>query len=316
MHLFKTSPLVALAAVLLASSIQASPVPSSNPVSEYVPLSERIFPEADYIKHEALHKRSSAGYNDWGCRVSAKKPNPIVFVHGLGSNGLENWQYFGPRFALAGYCTFTITYGQYKNIPLLAGLDKMENSAAELSTFVDRVLTQTNSTKVFLVGHSEGSMMPRYYLKYLGGQTKVAKYAAIGSIVYGSSLYNLVPFLTGLGLYDPIKKIVDPLCLSCFQVLQDSPFLKDLNEGGDTVPGVEYHYIVSKYDELVTPYTNGFLKDAATNPLAENIVTQSLCPLNVDGHISQMFSPLAFNSIRAFFDRSLNQNINCLDSVW
>lgn len=73
-----------------------------------------------------------------------------------------------------------------------------------------------------------------------------AKYAAIGSIVYGSSLYNLVPFLTGLGLYDPTKKIVDPLCLACFQVLQDSPFLKDLNEGGDTVPGVEYHYIVSK----------------------------------------------------------------------
>ena len=122
-------------------------------------------------------------------------------------------------------------------------------------------------------------MMPRYYLKYLGGQTKVsryprplvphkrmnvagdyrlifnyasisisttAKYAAIGSIVYGSSFYNLVPFLTSLGLYDPIKKIVVPLCLSCFQVLQDSPFLKDLNEGGDTVPGVEYHYIVSK----------------------------------------------------------------------
>lgn len=77
---------------------------------------------------------------------------------------------------IEGYCTFTITYGQYKNIPLLAGLDKMENSAAELSTFVDRVLTQTNSTKVFLVGHSEGSMMPRYYLKYLAGQTKVGTF--------------------------------------------------------------------------------------------------------------------------------------------
>lgn len=102
MHFFKTSSLVALAAGLLASSIQASPVPTPDPVSEYVPLSERVFPEADYIKHEALHKRSSAGYNDWGCRVSAKNPNPIVFVHGLGSNGLENWQYFGPRFALAG----------------------------------------------------------------------------------------------------------------------------------------------------------------------------------------------------------------------
>jgi hypothetical protein len=79
---------------------------------------------------------------------------------------------------ISGYCTFTITYGQYKNIPLLAGLDKMENSAAQLSTFVDRVLAQSNSTQVFLVGHSEGSMMPRYYLRYLGGQSKVGMFSS------------------------------------------------------------------------------------------------------------------------------------------
>ncbi|KAG0365702.1 hypothetical protein BGX24_003997 [Mortierella sp. AD032] len=282
MHFFKTPTLIALATSFLAVAVHASPAPAT-----YIPLSERVFSEADFIQHEAFEKRSEAGVNDWGCRVSAKKPNPIIFVHGL-----------------------------YKNIPLLAGLDKMENSAAQLSAFVDRVLLSTNSSKVFLVGHSEGSMMPRYYLKYLGGKDKVAKYAAIGSIVYGSSLNNLVPFLTGLGLYDPIKKIVDPLCLSCFQVLQDSPFLKDLNEGGDTVPGVEYHYIVSKYDELVTPYTNGFLKDAAKNTLVKNVVLQDLCALNVDGHISQMYSALAFNSVHAFFDRTRDQKINCLDSVW
>jgi len=82
----------------------------------------------------------------------------------------------GPRFALKGYCTFTITYGQYKNIPLLAGLDKMENSAVELATFVNQVLASTNATKVNLVGHSEGSMMPRYWLKFLGGASKVGKY--------------------------------------------------------------------------------------------------------------------------------------------
>jgi hypothetical protein len=72
----------------------------------------------------------------------------------------------------------------------------------------------------------------------------------------------------------------------------------------------------SRYDELVTPYTNGFLKDVATNPKAANVELQALCPVNVEGHISQMFSALAFNSIRAFFDKSLNQNINCLDSLW
>ncbi|KAG0282246.1 hypothetical protein BGZ96_000663 [Linnemannia gamsii] len=278
MHFFTTISLVTLTVRSLSITAHTSPVTAPaapKVISEYIPLRDRAFPEADYIKHEALHKRSSAGY-----------------------------------------CTFSITYGQYKDIPLLAGLDKMENDAAQFLTFVDRILAQTNSTKVFLLGHSEGSVMPRYYLEYFGGQTKVAKYAAIGSIAYGTSLYSLVPFLTGLGLYDPIKKIVDPLCLSCFQILQDSPFLKDLNEGGDTVPGVAYHFIVSKYDELVTPYTNGFLKDTAINPKATNVELKALCPLNVDGHLSQMFSALAFNSIRAFFDTSRSHNINCLDSIW
>jgi triacylglycerol esterase/lipase EstA (alpha/beta hydrolase family) len=51
----------------------------------------------------------------------------------------------------------------------------MENSAAQLSDFVDKVLLATNSTKVDLVGHSQGSLMPRYYLKFLGGQNKVGK---------------------------------------------------------------------------------------------------------------------------------------------
>ena len=79
----------------------------------------------------------------------------------------------GPGFTSKGYCTFAITYGQYKNIPMFAGLDKMENSAAELATYVDKVLASTGASKVDLVGHSEGSIMPRYYLKFLGGASKV-----------------------------------------------------------------------------------------------------------------------------------------------
>ena len=79
----------------------------------------------------------------------------------------------GPRFAAAGYCTYALTYGQLNGIPLFAGLDKMENSAAELAKFVDEVLASTGASKVDLIGHSEGAIMPRYYLKFLGGASKV-----------------------------------------------------------------------------------------------------------------------------------------------
>ncbi len=38
----------------------------------------------------------------------------------------------------------------------------MERSAPQLAAFVDKVLAATGASKVDLVGHSEGTVMPRY----------------------------------------------------------------------------------------------------------------------------------------------------------
>lgn len=51
----------------------------------------------------------------------------------------------------------------------------MAVSAQDLSNFVDQVLNATGASKVNIFGHSEGSIVPRYYLKFLGGAAKVGK---------------------------------------------------------------------------------------------------------------------------------------------
>ncbi|KAG0343390.1 hypothetical protein BG004_005347 [Podila humilis] len=71
----------------------------------------------------------------------------------------------------------------------------MENSAKQLAVFVEKAATGVN--KVDLVGHSEGSLMPQYYLKYFDGGSKVAKFAAFGTLVHGTTLLSLVPLFTG-----------------------------------------------------------------------------------------------------------------------
>ncbi|EME51337.1 esterase/lipase family protein [Amycolatopsis decaplanina] len=53
----------------------------------------------------------------------------------------------------------------------------MEQSAKELSAFVDEVLGATGVSKVDILGHSEGTLTPSYYVKFLGGASKVDKYA-------------------------------------------------------------------------------------------------------------------------------------------
>ncbi|KAG0237997.1 hypothetical protein BGW41_008262 [Actinomortierella wolfii] len=292
--------------------ISKAPSNAFTPDGQYIPLSERVFTPEDYAAHEALQKRLDLpGVNDWSCKPKPGQP-PVVLVHGLLGNGWDNWLFLAPRFVKKGYCVFSLTYGRYQNIPLFAGLDKMENSAQQLSEFIDKVLKATGSTQVDLVGHSQGSLMPRYYLKNLGGAPKVRKYAAFASIVHGTTLSGLAPFLTSLGLYDPIKGLVDPLCLSCFQFLENSDFLKALNAGGDTVPGVEYRYIISKTDVVVTPYTNGRLRD--NNPKAKTFTLQDWCPLDLNGHVLMMQDGIVFSAIHAFLTPTAPQTIDCFSA--
>ncbi|KAF9424452.1 hypothetical protein BGZ94_008048 [Podila epigama] len=213
------------------SSIQASPI-----------LSPSGQEAAALVKHD----KRALDFNDWSCRPSAEHPRPVILVHGLYSSAIFNWLYMQARFKAKDYCVFALNYGQLSNFPLIYGLDKIENSAQQFSAFVNKVLSATGADKVDLMGHSLGSIMPRYYLKFLGGGPKVHKFVGIGAIQYGTTFLGLVPILSSLGLYDPTNKIVDAGCLSCFQVLVDSPFIRNLNQGGDTVPGVEYLMITSK----------------------------------------------------------------------
>ncbi|KAG0072664.1 hypothetical protein BGZ89_004250 [Linnemannia elongata] len=60
------------------------------------------------------------------------------------------------------------------------------------------------------------------------------KLAALGVMHYGITLPGLTPILKSLGLYDPVK----------------SSILKDMNQGGDTMLGVKYLMIVTKYNRI------------------------------------------------------------------
>ncbi|KAF9952332.1 hypothetical protein BGZ72_006361 [Mortierella alpina] len=267
MHPLKT---LTVAAIALAALVHGSPLPQG--------------PAASHYEHAStVAKRSTAGFNDWDCKPSSAHPRALVLVHGMSGNAVNNWVYMGPRFAAKGYCVFSLSYGQLNRVPIIYGFDKMENSAQQLSDFIDKVLITTNTTQVDILGHSEGSLMPRYYLKRLGGASKVHKFAGIGAVNQGGTLPGLTMLLETLGLYDPVTKIIDPLCHACLQLLQGSAFLKDLNDGGDTVPGVEYLTLVTKYDEAVKPYTNGFLLDK--NPKVQNVVLQDWCALDLSGHL-------------------------------
>ncbi|MDQ3276029.1 MAG: lipase family protein [Actinomycetota bacterium] len=230
------------------------------------------------------------GGNDWNCRPSAQHPNPVVLVHGLGATAETNWVTVSPLLASRGYCVFALTYGQRPPFPQ-GGVIPMEQSAEQLAAFVDAVRAATGAAEVDLVGHSEGTLMPQYYLQFLGGVDEVERYVAV-TPVYEGTLGILTPatsFGDALGVYGPLTDVFGVACGSCPQFVAGSDYLERMHAqpGGAAVPGVTYTTVMTRYDALVIPYTSGRL----TAPNATNIVVQDGCESDFSGHASIITTP-------------------------
>ncbi|WP_432066640.1 esterase/lipase family protein [Streptomyces sp. C10-9-1] len=221
----------------------------------------------------------SRGWNDFSCQPSSAHPRPVVLVHGTLGNKIDNWLVLAPYLVKRGYCVFSLDYGQLPGVPFFHGLGPIEESAAQLDAFVERVRTSTGAAKVDIVGHSQGGMMPRYYLKYLGGASEVNALVGLAPSNHGTTLLGLTRLLPYFpGASDLLDKHTPALAAQ----VAGSDFLTRLNEGGDTVPGVRYTVIATRYDQVVTPYRTQFL----SGPNVRNVLLQDLCPLDFSEHVA------------------------------
>ncbi len=251
------------------------------------------------------------GANDFHCRPSSAHPDPVVLVHGLGATMAENWGYMSPLLAKHGYCVFALTYGLNPLFPFAGGVEPIQTSAPELAAFVTKVLAATGAKKVDLVGHSEGTFMPQYYLKFLGGKAKVKRYVAMAPLYRGTNLLGLATLrdvAAKFGLAKPLIGLVSVFCGSCSQFLAGSPMVHKLTAGGAAVPGVQYTTIPTRYDELVSPYTSGILPAA---PNVTNEVLQDVCPNDVSEHVAEAFDPVVAQIIFNALDPQHAHRVSC-----
>jgi triacylglycerol esterase/lipase EstA (alpha/beta hydrolase family) len=238
----------------------------------------------------------STGWNDYGCRPSAAHPRPVVLVHGTFGNSVDNWLSLAPYLEQRGYCLFSLDYGQLPGVPLLHGLGPIDQSAEQLSVFVDKVLSATGAAEADLVGHSQGGLMPRYYLKFLGGAAKVNALVGIAPDNHGttlSGLTNLLPYFPGA------RDLLSTATPSLADQITGSGFLTRLNTGGDTVPGVHYTVIATEYDEVATPWRSQYL----TGSDVRNVLLQDLCPADLSEHVAiGLFDRVAFHEVANALD--------------
>ncbi|MFF3646425.1 esterase/lipase family protein [Streptomyces sp. NPDC002564] len=222
---------------------------------------------------------TASGWNDYSCKPSAAHPRPVVLVHGTFGNSVDNWLVLAPYLVKRGYCVYSLDYGQLTGVPFFNGLGPIDKSAEQLDTFVDKVLASTGAKKADLVGHSQGGMMPRYYLKFLGGAAKVNALVGLAPDNHGTTLLGLTRLLP---YFPGIEDLLTTNTPALADQIAGSPFLTKLNAGGDTVPGVRYTVIATRYDEVVTPYRTQFLD----GPGVRNVTVQDLCPVDLSEHVA------------------------------
>jgi len=276
MRTIKIALLATTLACALTAAFAANAGATLSVPYEGAALSEGLF-------NETYFPTALRGGNN-GCKPSSAHPYPVVLVHATFADEGSNWVTLAPLLANNGYCVYGFNYGKTILSGLLGsvdGLDNIEGSAEELRSEVNNVLAKTGASKVDLVGHSQGGMMPGYYLRFLGGASKVHTLIGLAPSNHGTTLGGLTelveqfPFAS-LAVNSFLGVIGAP---ALPQQEANSAFVKKLFGSGDTVAGPRYVVIETTHDEVVTPYSNAFLNGAT------NITIQDQCPSDPVGHI-------------------------------
>jgi hypothetical protein len=157
-------------------------------------------------------------------------------------------------------------------------------------------------------------------MRKLGGEKNIRTLTAIAPLFHGTTIRGLTTILKGLNFYDTVATLTDLICPACTQIVEGSPFLQELRTKemqpavvkpapeprGPVEGGVKYLVVMSAKDEVVTPWTSGYLDDVdggEEEGRVKHVVVEDVCEYGVGGpirHLGMMFSPLVFAVVDGF----------------
>ncbi|ONM50466.1 lipase family alpha/beta hydrolase [Nocardia donostiensis] len=246
-----------------------------------------------------------AGANNPAC-VPSGGYEPVLLVHGSGTDAVRSFAAYAPALHAAGHCVFAVNLGRGPALieavsgqagssagagPIGAallgntvwGVADIVEMAGGLGDAVQAVRDRTGAAKVALVGHSTGGTVIRTYLREHGGAA-VSSVVTLGSPYRGTTwagLREIYPDLATLGLTEA-QIAAQVFGLPGRQQAVGSPLLNRLNAVGETVPGVRYTAIASRADTVITPPDTALLTTAEGGN--RNIWLQDGCPGNTADH--------------------------------
>jgi triacylglycerol lipase len=176
--------------------------------------------------------------------ASSLAMDPILFVHGyVESSSL--WKSMIAKFEKDGYPASYLGNYTYNT-----SQSNKVDAEKEVKPRVESLLKATGATKVDIIAHSMGSLNSRWYIKFLGGESKVDDWVSLGGPNHGTSTANFC------------------FSASCVEMRAGSTFLNELNAGDETPGTVNYGTWWSPCDEIINPDSSVPLSGATNTKTA------------------------------------------------
>ena len=180
-----------------------------------------------YLRH--LIRGNRLRRRDAFAEMTPESP-PVLIIHGfLGTRG--SMYMLERRLVADGFVCVSFNLGTLN-------VRDIRRSAFLIHRKIERILAQTPSQKIDIIGHSMGGLIGLYYVKKLGGHTRVRKLIMMGTPVRGT--WAALAGVVTLGLWST----------SSWQLLPRSRFLDELAQG-PIPPGVEVSSIAAARDWVV-----------------------------------------------------------------
>ena len=170
-------------------------------------------------------------------------------------------------------------------------------------------MKRTGAKKVDFVGHSQGGgALPNAYIKWYGGDKTVRHTIGLVASNHGSTLYGVGSLIKAAGLNDKWQKMWDYANVTADgQQTVGSDFVKELEAGGITKPGVKYTVITTRYDDVVTPYTHDMIEEPGVN----NVIIQDLCKKDFTDHFGMTYDPVTYQVVENMLTGRDYKQVDC-----
>ena len=221
-----------------------------------------------------------AGVINSDCELQGKH-TPIVLIHGTFATTQRAYSRLAPALKEAGHCLFALNYGRQNAFSFYGTMD-INQSAQQISEFVQSVLARTGAAKVTLIGHSQGGLLA----------FKVARSPELSGRI--DRLVALAPSLHGTTRVP--ADMSSRHCPACAQQSNQSEFMQSFHKNKVNPSGVRSLIVATRQDLVVTPVARQFLDE----PGVTNILLQDLHPTVVATHSGMLHKTETIELVSAF----------------